>query len=457
MIVDLDYSKILYVKPGEYTDSEKRYLSQLQDECDAIAARGDVNVDDLISGKLNGQPGVEQQVVTITAERAKYYAKLYDPDNPLYNDSEYAKAAGYQDIQAMPGFGYNDHRFMFKIPPAMRDVMVVSGLYHEVTFHQPQYPGDSIYCVRDRQEFSDISPKDGAHFRTFYLQDWGRAFNQKGELVLEVYDRVRESCANYANHEAVPDGPDMVQVSWKDTRPRHYYTDADWDMIRDIWSKETRRGAEPLYWEDVQIGDEPTWTIEGPNLKTPMPDDYWGMGTGDISISHRKHIMASNNFEGMTRDEITGIWHLPEEEIHEDRRPPEARQNEFNPNDDNRDLVINYLGRDFIIRHINNYIGEKGRIYKLCWGIMPYVKYFEGEIPDYPDPIRHLDKVPYMKGKISETHGLLEDIGICKSYVCNKYEEDGRHYAEIVWWLETIDGYIWEDGSCIVILPSKND
>ena len=37
---------------------------------------------------------------------------------------------------------------------------------------------------------------------------------------------------------------------------------------KEIWAKEKRQGAAPLYWEDVKIGDQPTWTLEGPILGT---------------------------------------------------------------------------------------------------------------------------------------------------------------------------------------------
>ena len=76
------------------------------------------------------------------------------------------------------------------MPPEMWDVMVVSGLYHELTFHRPQYPGDMLISLRDRQAYQDITPERGAHFHTFLLEDWGCVINQNGELVMEVYDRV---------------------------------------------------------------------------------------------------------------------------------------------------------------------------------------------------------------------------------------------------------------------------
>jgi hypothetical protein len=55
------------------------------------------------------------------------------------------------------------------------------------------------------------------------------------------------------------------------SRPAHYYTDKDWEFIMGVWSKERRRGAEPLYWEDVEIGDEPAWTADGPIDDPPCP------------------------------------------------------------------------------------------------------------------------------------------------------------------------------------------
>ena len=66
-----------------------------------------------------------------------------------------------------------------------------------------------------------------------------------------------------------------------------------------------------------------------------------------------------------------------------------------------------------------------------------------------------MDKVPGMKGKYMNTHGLSRDLAIVKSYVYDKYQENGNNFVELAWWIETIDGYIFEAGGATIKLPSK--
>ena len=53
------------------------------------------------------------------------------------------------------------------------------------------------------------------------------------------------------------------------------------------------------------------------------------------------------------------------------------------------------------------------------------------------------------------THGYVGDVGITKGYVCDKYVKDGKHYADLVVWCETIEGDIWAECYAVVELPSR--
>ncbi|OGO14745.1 MAG: hypothetical protein A2Z02_06910 [Chloroflexi bacterium RBG_16_48_7] len=60
-----------------------------------------------------------------------------------------------------------------------------------------------------------------------------------------------------------------------------------------------------------------------------------------------------------------------------------------------------------------------------------------------------------MKGRYILTHGLTGDIGIVKSYVYDKCVRDGAFFVDLAWWVETIDGYIWENGGAAIRLQSR--
>ena len=77
--------------------------------------------------------------------------------------------------------------------------------------------------------------------------------------------------------------------------------------------KRSARGAEPLYWEDVKIGDMPTgrWTV--PSTSRVAPTAPYGMGTGG-SRSLKNEIMDPAIFATMVRGEKDGIYRLPDRE-----------------------------------------------------------------------------------------------------------------------------------------------
>lgn len=446
--------------PGQYSQREQSGLDVLDEQCRQINSIYITDLKQAATGAYNDHPGIQAcrddfgahaKPLQVEKDQCLHYAGIYDPDNPVYLDSEYAKRMGYRDIIAMPGYGYNDHRFMFKMPPEMRDVMVVSGLYHELTFHQPQYPGDTLISLRDKQTYRDITPERGAHFHTFLLEDWGRVVNQNGELVMEVYDRVCESCGSYSNPKDQRDKREWMTAPWQALHPAHYYTDADWDKIKDLWRQEYRRGEEILYWEDVTVGDEPAWTVDGPVDHGPAPDDYYGMGANTGRCSYRKELMDPEQAKLLIRNERDGIYRAPGDTGY--GVSPWGKP--FDPAEDNRDTFINFLGRDLVCRCINNYMGDHGFIRKLCWGIMPYMPTFEDDIPRAPNAIHHLDQVPYMKGKEATTHPMQHDLAICKLYVIGKRIESGLRLVDLVWWIETLEGDIWMDGSCQISLPSN--
>jgi hypothetical protein len=121
--------------------------------------------------------------------------------------------------------------------------------------------------------------------------------------------------------------------------------------------------------------------------------------------------------------------------------------------------IVNYTTRDFAIRHITNWMGDKARILKIGWSIMDprshsdYGKY----VPMSPLSVRYLRKVPHMQCKYVNVHGLEKDIAIVKSYVVDKRIRKGRHEVELVWWVETIEGDIWTEGGATIQLPSKHE
>jgi hypothetical protein len=471
---DFDPNDFVMLYPGVYTEKEKALVEKYLADNKALEERGEVDVQALVKGTLpKDTPGLGLSFV-VTEAMVRYNNEKYDPENPVLNDAEYAKKLGYKDIIAMPCFGANDDVFMVPYPPEARDTLLVSQLNHSITSYLPIYPGDTLYLVSNSRHVTDYTPTEGSIYRSVVLRSTGSIYNRRGEKVNDVVWRVTESLKIYK------EGKKPAKMGFRDmweapdwmSRPAHYYTDEDWEYIKDLWSKEKRRGSETLYWQDVKIGDEPTWTVDGPILESLAPTKPWGMGTGG-SRTMKKEIMDPKIFKTMIKAKQDGIYRLPNREDYIPAIPDDPATVPMPPMHDDdiaaidtadihkqteaRAVLINFLGRDIAVRHINNWMGDRGWIFNIRWGIMPAEAHrtLGKNVPTNPDAEYFLEKVPYMKGMHVLAHGLTGDLALVKSYVYDKYFRDGEPFVELIWWIETIEGDIWLEGGATVKLPSK--
>jgi hypothetical protein len=76
-------------------------------------------------------------------------------------------------------------------------------------------------------------------------------------------------------------------------------------------------------------------------------------------------------------------------------------------------------------------------------------------VPTNPLTPDFLAKVTHMKGRVANAHGLTTDLALVKSYVYDKYHQDGAYYVDLAWWIETLDDDIWLTGGATMKLPSK--
>lgn len=441
--------------PGKYSDEDKALLAEHQKKLDKVNNRGEIDLEALCAGKLGPDtPGVSPRVQTVVDYESTFETLNYDPDNPLYTDSEYAKAAGYNDKITIPMTG-NVGMYWAEMPAPLRDNIVVSGLNHTVNFHKPAYVGDTLYAVTDNQWFEEYTPEDGSEYRTFGIFGSGRVYNQRGELVCDGTSRTKESLRRHTDPAKRRDKPIPVWEcpKWWD-RPMHYYTDADWATIKGIWANENRRGMEPLYWEDVNVGDEPTPIAEGPMTALDQIKYHGLHEIGDVSLKKA----MSDPMLGMmlNRDEKDGMYYYHSGVGHlEEGREPGRRA-----------AFYNFMPVNHAIRMLNDWAGDKAWVKTISWRIMNELPGYEKDIPDFPASSAYVDKVktptyienvPYLKGQRINIHGLVGDLVLCKAYICDKYvAEDGKHCIDLIWWCETVDGLIYQEGFATLELPSKS-
>jgi len=460
--------------PGVYTEREAGLVRTYLAANRALEERGPIDVQALAAGALPADTPGFCATLEVTEAMVRYNNAKYDPDNPLLNDAGYARSLGYQDILAMPCFGAHDDTFMVPYPPDARDTLLVSQLNHSVTNYAPVHPGDTLYLIANRRSVTDRSPVDGSTYRHVTLVSHGSVYNQRGEKINDTSWRVTESEKIYKPDKR-PETVGFLKLweapDWT-TRPAHSYTDADWDHIKALWAQEHRQGAEPLWWEDVKVGDEPAWTVDGPIDEPLSPSKPYGMGIGG-SRTLRHEIMDPAVFATMVRDGDDGIYRLPDRCGHVPTVPDDASpfyvvdtegnglspvldSREIHKSGSDRAVLINILGRDLAVRHLNNWMGDHGWLRNIRWGIMPA----EGHaalgktVPKDPGAEYFLGKVPFLAGRHCMAHGLTGDLAIVKSYVYDKRVRDGEFLVELAWWIETIEGEIWTEGGATVKLPS---
>ena len=473
--VDSDF---ITVYPGVLTAKEKATVEKWDADNKAIDERGPVDIKALINGTLPADtPGVGKKLV-VTREMSLYASGKYDPENPVLNDAAYAKKLGYKDIIAYATFAANDDIIMPKYPT--RDKLLVSDLNHNITCYKPIYPGDTIYTVINKRYTVDMTPAGGSTYRHLCIYSEASLYNQNGEKVQDAIFRVMENLRFLKEGKtALSDGgpmPAWESPAWTN-RPVYKYTDADWDRIKKIWAGEKRQGATPLYWEDVKVGDYTTRTADGPIMASVTPTEPYGMGIGG-SRTLKKEIMDPAEFKTMYKD-ANGVWLTKDSSVYipvvpdQEKKEKTASSVDANTVSDiktadihkssetKRATLINFMGRDIAIRNIDNWMGDRGWLYNIRWSIMaPSAMKAAGKnVPQSPFTERYVHRVPVLAkaNRVVNGHPLSNDLLIAQAYVERKYVMNNEYYVDLVWWDETIDGYIVEEGGATVRLPSKTE
>ena len=497
--------KFVTVYPGVWTDREKPYVEEYMAEARMLEERGPIDVEALISGKIEkGTQGYSNKL-DVKEDMMLYNAKKFDPDFKLYTDDEYARKLGYEKKIAMPGFGAHDDSFLTHFNSKGRDFLAVTGLHHEINQLKPVYAGDTLYLVKDKLELIDLTPAEGSIYRNLVLPCYGSVYNQKGEKVLEVLFSARENLKTYEDPADMGNQKAWESPDWW-TRPEYYYTDEDWQEIFDIWANENPRGDEPLYWEDVNIGDMPNVTLDGPIHTSSTPNPAAPLGMAVDGSRTMKELADPAVRAKMTRDPKYGVY-VPDDMTQWNPEVPAFGEPGGMPGgpmpggmpggpmpggmpggpmpggpmpggpmpggapggmpggpmpaapaaDAKRAIFINFMGRDFATRHINNWMGAHGWIQNIRWGIMTHPVEQGYDFPKNTAVCELIEKIPAMQGKKCNTHGLQYDVMKFHSQVYDKYEKDGEYFVELGWWITTLkDDEIYEEGGATIKLPSRN-
>jgi acyl dehydratase len=201
----------------------------------------------LIGTELRTEASVNNEYATRLA--ILRFCEGIGDDNPLWTDPQYAAASRFGALIAPPSFIF---ACLGSIQVGWRGL----GGFHVETilnFFRPIRLDDRITA---RVFFDGFDGPEQSRFAGRRVKDYLRQEyrNQHDELVARfICSRVR-----FERSEAQTRAPSRaVQVP-------HPWTDAEIQAIEEDVLAETPRGAQPRYWEDVNVGDELQRVTKGP-------------------------------------------------------------------------------------------------------------------------------------------------------------------------------------------------
>ncbi|MGD9890403.1 MAG: MaoC family dehydratase N-terminal domain-containing protein [Dehalococcoidia bacterium] len=238
-----------------------------------------LQITDAMVAALRAQIGVESSPhnpwhEAATFDAIRHYAWGIGDDNPLWTDPAYAAGSPWGGVIAPPTFlsttnhGPRGPGVPPKPAPGLAGIhgFRVSDTWEFLT---PTREGDRIavseYLAGVEDRFSR------SRGRMVYQQREARYVNQVG-TVLARHNRLTVS------HER---GVARADERYADIN-RWVYSDDELAMIDWDYEGEIRRGAEPRYWEDVEVGEEIGHVVKGPLTVLALLTYFmgWGMAYG---------------------------------------------------------------------------------------------------------------------------------------------------------------------------------
>jgi acyl dehydratase len=326
-------------------------------------------------------------------------------DNPLFSDADYARRTRWGRVIAPPTFLYTVDSGI--VAPGLRGIQwIFAGSRFE--HFKPVHAGDTITAMA---RLIDVQVKEGSKVAR-YVNQVGEVLyhNQHGDLVTRYEGdifRIPRKRSGGGFKFAVKDASEA---------PKPYrYTDEEIEAIAQGYRDEFRRGADTIYWEEVQPGDELPVVQKGPLTLVDIVGFYAGRRTVynvmKLAFQERdKH--PSNVYYSPTRNipMHPAAGHYDVEIAHEIGMPGAYDQGWQR---------LNWAGH-----LLTNWQGDQGFTRKL-------------------------------HGRVTRPN-LVGDLTRMQGEVTGKRKVDGEALVDIRWWGENQRGERNCDGTAVVRLPSRD-
>jgi acyl dehydratase len=278
------------------TSTERRYATITPESLQALRNRLGIPVERDDRGKYT----------YINADAARNFSIGTGDANPFYTDEDYARATRWGTVLAPPGI------LLAAGLPEGRDATPeeneagrggalpgVHGMFagRDYEWYEPIVEGDRLFRVTYEAGFIE---KEGRFAGRQILQLGETLFrNQHGRVVAKALgSRMRTE----------RDAARGRKAYWRDP---HVWTPEELDRIDEAYENELPRGAEPRYWEDVQVGDPMGEMVRGPYRITDAVAWEIGWGGPYARTGRVDHEFRKRHPRAYTRNRL-GVWDVVE-------------------------------------------------------------------------------------------------------------------------------------------------
>jgi len=362
-----------------------------------------------IGVERKGSSMLRRRPLRLTRETIRRFALGLGDDNPLYLDPEYGRRSRFGTIVAPPSI----IGFLERANGATDGLPGCHTIWREaeLEWYQPLRLDD----VLDSSSYLRRVEVVPSHFAG------GRAVVQDYET--PIWNQRGESVANYKTSWHRFERAAAKQASKYADRELAHYTPEDIEKIKADYKKERRRGAEPLWWEDVCEGEEIPFVVKGPTTQvSKFAFESW-VGAGGWFVGHR---LAFELFE-----KHPGLAFINEQGI------PEAPVAIHWSNERSQRILglpgayeAGYERTGWIVHMLTNWMGDHGFLHRLTQ-----------RFPTFS-----------LLGDTTWCHGRIEE-----KFVLDREIDSKRHAVRCTVWTVNQRGDITTTGEAVVLLPVRDN
>jgi acyl dehydratase len=247
--------------------------------------------------------------VEVSIDTSRHFVRGYGDTNPLYCDQDYAEKTRWGTLIASPTLFWTfdgDLEPPGELRPEIAKKMRgdplrgVGSLQADLTynFYRPMKRGDRIYRKAAKTGIADKTSSWG-----------GRAVHETTSFV--SYNQDKEVATVLRGMWIRGERRPVSEVKEPQPTPE-VYTDEQLHEIDECYAHEleTQRGAEPRYWEDVEIGQELPRMVKGPIRVTDLILFHAGFGQSFPTYAHRLAYETRQSTPGLYTRNKLNVWDI---------------------------------------------------------------------------------------------------------------------------------------------------